>query len=900
MTPERWQQIENIVQRLAELSEDQQADAVAAACGSDQELRDEVESLLKAYNKAGPFLESPALNTELDAVLADLDSYWIGRQIGSYTLVRRLGDGGMCSVFLAERADDEYQGKVAIKLIRYGMESSNLRRRFHNERQILALLDNPNIARLLDGGTTDAGLPYIVMEYIEGVAIDVYCEQECLSLEKRLEIFGTVCKAVQHAHQNLIIHRDIKPANVLVTKRGHPKLVDFGIAKLLDPQSFPYAVATTKTAAQPMTPGYASPEQILGETITTATDVYSLGVVLFKILTGTLPYPSPKPGQALSEVILRAQPIKPSLAVVHPRDEPRQIRLSSPALGRPVSRRQWRRRLEGDLDTIVLKALHHDPRRRYGSAEQLADDLHRYLEGRPVSARRDGLLYRAGKLVQRNKLLAVGVVGFMILSSASAVFMSHQALQLAEQRDHAQREREQANRVATFVVDLFDVVDDKGGTITARELLERATGNFPAASEIQPEHHAILLTTLGKLYGKLGAHDRAHELLTSALDEARRFLSPGHPNLLASLYELSLTQSDLGDYQVSEETVRMLLAQAPQDKENLLRADGKHHLAWLMSLRGESEDAESLYKEALVLRQAMLGPEHPLVAKSLRALGTLHYHRGERDLAERFYRDALRIYRQDSDPKSLPDRAVALESLASTLRAISQFEEAESLARESLAIHLELYGDQHPVYAATLVELALNKLYQGEPAAADPLLREALAQHRRFFGDQHPRTAWNMALLGSSSHDQGKIDDAETYYRQSIEILREKLPKGFLLAMPLIGWGRLQVQLGKAREAEPMLREALALRMQSMPESSLLVARAEIALGECLTSLQDHDSAAAFLTRGYRKISSQPGHETWKRDALRSLVRVYESRGLDEEARVYRQLLQAAPPEPNP
>jgi serine/threonine protein kinase len=423
MTPDQWQRIQELFHAALERDPSQRAQVLAEACAGDAVLHQEVASLLAAHEQAGSFIEAPAFaGTEAWLVDAPAQAV-VGRQIGPYQVVRQLGAGGMGAVYLAVRADDHYHKQVAIKLVKPGVPSSDLLRRFRTERQILASLDHPNIAKLLDGGTTADGLPYLVMDYVEGLPLDVYCDRQALSIPARLTLFRTVCAAVHYAHQHLVVHRDLKPSNILVTADGVPKLLDFGVAKLLHPALATQTSVTMVPGQQGMTLAYASPEQIRGEPITTASDVYSLGVVLYELLTGYQPYrfPSPLP-HAMARVICEEEPQKPSTAMRrsaagpganggHPRPPAggRQPREGPPA--------QRYRRLTGDLDTIVLMALRKAPSQRYASVEHLSEDLRRHLEGLPVMARPQTLGYRSAKLIRRHKagVLAAALLGVTLV-----------------------------------------------------------------------------------------------------------------------------------------------------------------------------------------------------------------------------------------------------------------------------------------------------------------------------------------------------------------------------------------------------------------------------------------------------------------------------------------------------
>jgi WD40 repeat protein/serine/threonine protein kinase len=478
MTPERWQQVDKIFQLAMDLEGSPRAAFLDEACAGDPDLRREVESLLASYAQAPSFLEAPALGAAADP-LKD-DDRAVGRHIGLYKILRALGQGGMGMVYLAARADGEYHKQVAIKLIKRGMDTAAVVRRFRHERQMLADLEHPNIARLIDSSTTEDGRSYFIMEYVDGLPLDQYCDQHRLSVEERLTLFRTVCAAVHYAHQNLIVHRDLKPSNILVTADRVPKLLDFGIAKWLHPE--PSGQTLTSTAGpRPMTPEYASPEQVRGGTITTASDVYALGAVLYELLTGQRPHRTE--GHSLSEVerlICEEEPERPSAVVGRVKAAPdADGHGHSPRppdgerSGRGGSLEGLRRRLAGDLDNIILMALRKEPARRYASVQEFSEDIRRHLEGRPVIARKDTLAYRSGKFVRRNKA-AVLATGLIVLSLISGtVIATWQAHRAQQQRVRAEQQ-ERSNRQQLYVAQMgkaYQAWENANGELV-QELLE--------------------------------------------------------------------------------------------------------------------------------------------------------------------------------------------------------------------------------------------------------------------------------------------------------------------------------------------------------------------------------------------------------------------------------------------
>ena len=513
MTPERWRRMKELLAPVLELDPGKRADYLDQACGNDAELRMDLERLLDAGEQAGThFLSHPAVLREFILDFPQLVETWIGRRIGSYELVEEIGVGGMGEVYRAVRADDEYRKEVAIKLVRSGQDSGFVLHRFKNERQILAGLDHPNIARLLDGGTTEQGLPYFVMEFIEGQRIDEYCDAQKLATTERLKLFLPVCSAVQYAHQRLIIHRDIKPGNILVTPEGVPKLLDFGIAKIL---------LSSETASQPeqtislfrlLTPEYASPEQVKSEPITTASDVYSLGVVLYELLTGRTPYcVATRTPHEISRAVCEADPEKPSAAVRHtlvPADDREQKKLAGAAALSAVrgsSPEKLSKRLGGDLDNIVLMALRKEPQRRYVSVEQFAQDIRRHLGHLPVIAHKDTFAYRASKFITRHKagVAATGLVLIALLAGFTATIREARIAEANRQR--AEKRFNDVRRIAnSLMFEVHDSIENLPGATPARKLIVQESLEYLDSLSRQSAGNLSLQRELATAYEKVG------------------------------------------------------------------------------------------------------------------------------------------------------------------------------------------------------------------------------------------------------------------------------------------------------------------------------------------------------------------------------------------------------------
>ncbi|MBI3421770.1 MAG: serine/threonine protein kinase [Acidobacteria bacterium] len=868
MTPERYQRIKALYQAALERAEDERAQFIAQVCGDDGELLSEVETLLAAEDAAGGFVDSGGIQAALPSFpplssspssapssgAATASEFATNappapaadRRIGPYRLIREIGHGGMGAVFLAERADREFKQRVALKLIKRGLDTDEIIARFRHERQILAALDHPNIARLLDGGTTSDGLPYFVMEYVEGEPLDAYCTTYNLTLHERLNLFRTVCGAVHYAHQNLVVHRDLKPANILVTAEGVPKLLDFGIAKVLNPALMSDTLAPTATSARPMTPAYASPEQVRGQTITTASDVYALGVILYELLTGQRPYEIK--GKELHEVVqavCESVPNKPSTAVF----KSGLAKDKTGTIHDDAETARWRKQLAGDLDNIVLMALRKEPQRRYASVEQFSEDLRRHLAGLPVIAREDTFKYRASKFVQRNKAAVTAAVLFAVLLLAFLGTTLVQSVRIARERDRAERERVKAEKVSSFLVDLFKVNDPgaaRGNQVTAREILDKGADKIRAELKDQPETQATLLHTVGEVYYSLGLYERSATLLEEALQQRRHLLGNEHPDVARTATALAQSVFDLG----------------------------------------QNDRTEALTREALAIRRKIYGNQSREVAESLNDLALLTKLKGDFAAAEPLYRETIALQRKLSGNESL-DVATTLHNLGVLLSDKKDFAGAEAAEREALAIRRQRLGPDAPDVAMTMHNLASMLRNKGDTAGAEQTLRDTLALRRKIYPDGHPQTALTLHNLGTLLRDRHEYAQAEACLREALAIRLKTLPAEH----PHIG--RVRIELGRVLVPQKAYAEALTqfnegLRIAQKTKDATYVPHALDGLGDLASTQKQFAEAETNYLKSYEL------YQTFK-DAERvqavkeKLVKLYEAWGKPEKAAPFKQ-----------
>ncbi len=893
---DRWKHFKDVVDKAFELPSWQRASFLDDACGDDRSFRERVSGHLgggvparqsRLTDRASPERGEPVLP---------------GCKIGPYKIERTLGEGGMGAVYLASREDD-FRRKVALKVIKPGMDSADIIGRFQKERQILAGLGHPNIGRLFDGGATPDGRPYFAMEYVEGLPIDSYCDRNLLSIRQRVGLFRKVCAAVSFAHQSLVIHRDIKPANILVTPEGEPKLLDFGISGVLDPETLAPNTITIHGDKR-MTPRYASPEQIRGERLTAASDIYSLGVLLYELLSGCHPHGrSTRSPLEIQEAMFEREPTSPSRALGGGKTRSNERRTEKTSLlencrVRGGAPEKVRRQLRGDLDNMVLKSLRREPRARYASVERFSEDLGRYLKGLPVEARPLTLTYRIGKVVSRHGGKLATAVAFVLLLAGFALNSVRQERQTARERDLAQRERDAAEQVTGFLADMFQVSNpgvSRGETITARELLDAGAARIRGELADQPAIRARLMAVIGRVYLSLGLFDKARPLLEEALAMRRRlFEGEGHSELADSLDALGSLHRKQGRYEVAEPLIREALALRRQHLGNAHPdiAKSMNHLALLLKSKGDFQTAEALFREALTLRRRLLGDDHPDVARSVNNLGFVHYAKGDYEAAEPLYREALTLRRRLLD-ETHPEVAQSLNNLARLLQRKGDYTGAEAVYRETLGLRRRLFGETHPHVAQSLNNLGFLLYTKGDLQAAEPLYRQALDLRRRLFGREHPDVAQSLTNLGALFSRRGDYREAEPLYREALAIRRHSLGEAHPeVAQSFSLLARLLADKGNPQEGERLAAQALTLFRRVYPKDHYWLAHAEAALGHCLALQRRFGEAERCLVRAFGSLSDRKKpHFLYKRQALQSLLHLYEAWEKPEQAAKYRALL---------
>jgi serine/threonine-protein kinase len=825
MTPEQWKRVRTLFDVAGGLPEHQRAAFLRHACAEEPALRGEVESLLVAAEGAADFLEKGALEQATWPHELTCEAPWRSR-IGPYEVIGVLGSGGMGTVYLARRSDGGFQQEVAIKLVRGGMADELVLRRFVAERQILAGLVHPFIARLYDGGTTEDGLPYFVMEHVEGEDLLLACDRRRLSTADRLRLFVKVCEAVQYAHQRLVVHRDLKPGNILVTADGTPKLLDFGVAKLLQPDG-PSAGGEAPTAPQPteltvlggrvMTPEYASPEQVRGEPVTTASDVYSLGVLLYELLTGHRPYElTSRRAEDVERVICDTDPPRPSTVV-----------------GRTPAR--LRKSLAGDLDTIVMTALRKEPERRYGSVEQLAEDLRRHLAGLPVSARPDTFAYRTGKLLRRH---AWAVATTALVVATLATLVTFYTLRLAAERDRARLEAAKAQRLSAFLANLFELSDldrTQGEKLGVRDIVDRGAKNLERDLGDEPEVAATLMGLIGRVYAQLDLKAQARPLLEGALANRRRLHGSDDPRSLAAERELAALYLESEQPARAEPLLRHVLAvEERRSGADAAVAETLTLLSLLHKRRGDYGAAEEVLSRAAIL-QEHVGPRAELpLAATLISHGHLLLSVDEPARALPLLQHAHAI-RERQLGRDSPATVASLLDVAACQRDLGQLDAAIAAEERVLAASERAYGQGHSMTAYGQGELAMSHAARGDVARARELYGRAIATFTALAGaDAHPTLVYRKGLgqlLLASGDPRGALRELDGVRRAYERTLGREHPR---VGMVLFDLAQAHLALGEQAAAEQAMRRGLAILRRELRPDSRRLGQALASLGELL------------------------------------------------------------------
>ena len=861
MSPERWQEVLSVFHKALDRPTDDRHAFLDRACGADPVLRRDVERLLDADAQAsildtrGPGLH---LAIERDSLAEP--------EIGPYRVDAEVGRGGMGVVYRATRTD--VGSIVALKMLRERFPSTERVERFLREQRVLGRLQHPGIARFLDAGLAGDGTPFFVMEFVDGAPITDACRD--LELSTRLTRFLDACDAVQYAHRQLVVHRDIKPSNVLVTPDGEVKLLDFGIAKLLEDDA-----QLTQTRERLLTPAYAAPEQVRAEDVSTATDVYALGALLYEVLTGTRPIDVD--GLAFPEAaerILRDEPVPPSRRAA-----------STKSLPSPT-------RLHGDLDTICLTALRKEPNRRYASVEALKDDVERFLSNRPITARPDSLSYRAAKFVRRNRAWAVaGLAAALVLGAVLAFY----TVRLTEERDRATEQAAIAESVVAFLVATLDEGSPNaapGDTLTVYDIVDHAEERAGAFQD-QPLVFASVLDAVGRVRTMHGDLDRADSLYRVSLTSRRAELGSGHPDLAVSLNRLADVRIQQGQYAKADSLLQAAQSVLPPDafvlrRATTLRLQAKSHM-----LQSRLPEADSLFRASLDLQQRHRTPTHREVVNTYADLGRTQLMNGDYDAAEANFQRALDGFREQH-PEGHTVTSALLTNLATIQRVRGRYAQADSLYRVALDMMRRLVGQNHPSTASILNNMGANAYRQGDFDASAGFFRETLAARTALLGDTHPDVAAAHNNLAAVLMRSGRFEAAEPHLRRTTEILKTTLgPNHANTITALDNLAGLHEERGDLETAESLRRDVLERYRTTLGPEHPRMGMALTNLGALLEKKGRYAEAEQHLHQALtlRRTILEDGHPAVA-STLSTLGRVYASQARWPEAEAaYREAL---------
>jgi serine/threonine-protein kinase len=886
--PERWARIQALFRRAIDLPERDRRAFLDAECADDAGILAEVAELLEEDALAGSLLDSDVASIAgrvLDGSVPHIE------HVGPYRILGVLGHGGMGVVYLARR--DDLGSNAAIKVLRDASFSPARRDRFAVEQRTLAQLDHPSIARLYDADTLPDGTPYFVMEHVVGEPLTTYCASRSLSVTERLELFRAVCEAVQAAHRRAIIHRDLKPSNVLVTADGAPKLLDFGIARQLD--TLDSTVDQTVTAFRLLTPAYASPEQVRGEPVGTYTDVYALGVILYELLAGRLPFDLSRltPGQA-EVVIANTEPAKPSIAASttdsagdDSADASRSMASASVmATANAPGRAAW-----ADLDVLCLTAMHKDPQRRYRTVEALIRDIDHFLHAEPLEARPDSLGYRADKFLRRN-WRAVGIAATVVITVSALV--AYYTISLAAARDDALAEAARAHRLQQFTLELFQGGDDAVGpsdSLRVVSLLDRGVAEA-SVLDAEPLTQAELYHTLGTIFQKLGDLERADSLLNLALERRRAIAGEDDAATASSVVALGVLRVDQADLAEGERLIREGLEATrrrfPADHPAVLQAETA--LGFVLQEQGEYDNAIAVLAN-VVRAGSTNGPTRDVV-DAMRELANTHFYASNLAESDSVNRTVLELDRQfygERHPR-IGDTYINLGAIRFQQ---GEYAEAERYYRDALELMSSYYGWDHPATASNLTMLGRALNYQEKYDEAVDALTRALAIQERVFGPMHPRIASTSNDLGIVALGREDYNTAASYFRRMVDIY-DDVYRGdhWLVGIATANLASVHLDQEHWAEAEPLFREAIDVFTRTLGENDLQTGISRIKLGRVLVGMRRWTDAERDLRGGYDILQGLTNPSvSWLQSARRNLALVYDSIGRPADAVRFRKEL---------
>jgi eukaryotic-like serine/threonine-protein kinase len=849
MDSTRWERIQSLFHEVADLPEHERRAFLKTACDGDEGLIAEVMALVDEDARGASLLDRDLAQVAHQVLDQANPASLPFKEFGPYRIKEALGEGGMGVVYLAERTD--LGSLVAIKLLRDAWLSPARRERFASEQRTLAQLNHPSIARLYDADTLDDGTPWFVMEYVEGVPLTQYCVEHRCSIEERLKLFRAVCEAVQYAHQHAVIHRDLKPSNILVKPDGTIRLLDFGIAKQLENLETPAKLGQTEkdqtmTGLRLMTPAYAAPEQVRGDRPGMPSDVYSLGVILYELLAGELPFDlsGKSPGEA-EAMILTQDPARPSAVAKD------AAKISS--VGKTA---------RADLDVLCLTAMHKDTQRRYPSVEALIRDIDHYLKGEPLEARADTFRYRLGKFVTRNRRTVSAAALVFTIVVGLVIFFT---VRLAKARNAALEEAARTQRIQGFMMNLFQGGDEAvgpGDSMRVVTLLDRGVQQAQTLNN-DPKLQADLYQTLGTIYDQLGKFDQSNSLLHSALDRRKALFGPDSIEVAESLVALGQLRADQAQYDEAEQLIRQGLEMdkrhLPRDHSSVIKATLA--LGKVLGQRGEDDQAIQLLGEA-VRSQSRPGAAGADLANSLSALAAAQCSAGHYELCDPLHRRALEMHRQLYGPRH-PLVAEDLASLGAVQTDLGYYDKAEQFYRQALDITESYYGKDHPKTAARLTGLGEAFGYEKKYDEADAALEQALAIQEHVYGPIHPAVAEALNELGNVASMRDHLDEAEVRFRRAADIYREVYgDHHFQVAIALSNVAALYCDRKDYVRAEQLFRDVVRRFTEALSADNVNTAIARLKLGRTLLHQNRYEEAEVETLAAYQFLTKQTSPDT--------------------------------------
>ena len=874
MDSARWHRIQTLFHETADLPEHQRHTFLKDACHGDDALMADVLAMLEEDSRGASLLDGDVAHLAHRIVGNGASPSFATKDFGPYHIGSVLGEGGMGVVYLAQR--DDLGSLVAIKILRDAWLSPARRERFLSEQRTLAQLNHPSIARLYDADTLADGTPWFVMEYVDGLPLTEYCWQRGLSIRQRLQSFRSVCEAVQHAHQHAIIHRDLKPSNILVKPDGTVRLLDFGIAKQLDVLDKP--ADQTLTGLRLMTPAYAAPEQVRGGPVGVYTDVYSLGAILYELLSGRLPFDlsNRTPAEA-GAMIAERQPDKPSAAA----RRTAEVAGTSPRIA-PAGKTAW-----ADLDVLCITAMHKDPQRRYRSVEALIRDVDHYLNAEPLEARPDNARYRLRKFASRNRRSVTAAAVVLTIVASLVVFFT---VRLAAARNRTLAEAARTQRIQRFMLNLFgDQAAGPADSLRVVTLLDRGVEEARILDR-EPAVQAELYQTLGGIYQKLGKLDRADALLGTALERRRAIYGRDHPEVAESLVALGLLRIGQARLEEAERLVRdgfeMSRRLLPANDPAVARAMSA--LGKVLEHRGRYPQAVKMLEAAIRLQSAP-GTAAPDLADSLSELANAQFYLGGYAISDSLNRRLLAMHRQMYGGRH-PLVADDLINLSAIQYTLGHYPEAEGFAREALDINQSWYGKDHPEVASSLTFLGQALGRQNRYDEAEDVLQQSLAIQERVYGTMHNRVALALNELGNVDLKRGKLDEAEARFRRAVDIYRAvNGDRHYSVAIALSNLGGVYLERKQYARAEQLLREVIARFTEALSADHLNTGVAQLRLGRTLLRERRYGEAETHLLAGYEIIGKQTSPSIgWLQAARLDLATLYDESGHPEKAARYR------------